>query len=116
MNFSGLSGMGDMLKNVRSMADRMKTMQDEMKKQVVDGESGGGMVKARMNGAGELVGLEIESDVIDPDDPEMLADLVVAAVNADCKKTEELRADSSRELSGGVDLSQFGIDLGGLGS
>lgn len=68
------------------------------------------MVKARMNGAGELLGLEFEPGAVDPDDLEMLADLVMAAVNAARKKVEETRAESLRELTGGVDLSALGID------
>lgn len=106
--------LGNMMQNVRNMTERMKSMQDAMRDKVVEGTAGGGMVTARMNGAGELIGIEIDKSVIDPDDAEMLSDLVVAAVNAARKKVEELRAESVREMTGGIDLGAMGIDLDNL--
>lgn len=102
----------DMMKNIQGMAERMKHVQEGMRSKVMEGTAGGDMVTARMNGAGELVGLEIDREVIDPEDPEMLADLVVAAVNAARKKIEEARISGIRDMAGGVDLSSLGIDLG----
>ena len=102
------------MQNVRDMGARMKETQEQMKSKVVSAEAGGGMVIVRMNGTGELVGLEIEKDVIDPEDPELLADLVLAAVNNARKKAEAIRTEAIKDVTGGVDLSSMGIDLSGM--
>ncbi|MBN2714005.1 MAG: YbaB/EbfC family nucleoid-associated protein [Planctomycetes bacterium] len=105
---------GDIMKQVQGMSSRMKDIQESMKSKIVEGDAGAGMVKVRMNGAGELLGLDIEKGVIDPEDPEMLADLIVAAVNNTRKKAEELKTESIRELTGGIDPSSFGINMDGI--
>ncbi len=105
MNFA------EILRGMPAMLSRMKEVQAELRETVVEGESGGGMVKARMNGAGELVGLEIEKEAMDPADPEMLADLVMAAVNAARKRVADERMSAVQDAAG-MDLSGLGIDLG----
>lgn len=104
----------EIMKNVQSMGERMRAQQDELKGKTVEFSAGGGMVVARMNGTGELTGLVIEKTAIDPEDPEMLADLVLAAVNGARKKVAALKADGLRDMTGGIDPSQFGISLDGL--
>lgn len=106
--------LNEIMQQAQGMASRMKEMQEEAKKQIVTGEAGGGMVTARMTGAGELVGLEIDPSVIDPGDPEILADLVIAAVNLARKKQAQVAADSMQGLTGGFDLSALGIDPGAM--
>lgn len=104
----------DIMKNVQSMGERMRTQQEELKTKSVEFSAGGGMVTARMNGAGDLTGLVIEKSVIDPEDPELLADLVIAAVNGARKQVAGLKAEGLREMTGGIDPAQFGINLDGL--
>lgn len=104
----------EIMKNVQSMGERMRVQQEELKAKSVEFSAGGGMVVAKMNGAGELTGLVMEKSVIDPEDPEMLADLVIAAVNGARKQVAGLKADGLREMTGGIDPSQFGISLDGL--
>ncbi len=111
---SGLGNMFDLMKNAREMMGKAKEMQAEMAKETARGEAGAGMVTATVNGLGELVGLKFEASAIDPNDPEMLADLTIAAVADARKKINDIRQEKVREMTGGVDLSALGIDLGGM--
>lgn len=111
---SGLGNIMDFMKNAKDMMDKAKAAQSELAKRTVVGNAGAGLVDATVNGVGELIGLKIDSSVIDPDDPEMLADLIISAVADARKKTENIRNDALKNLAGGVDLSSLGIDLPGL--
>lgn len=102
---------GQIMQQAKMMGEQAKTRQEEMQKKRFEGTAGGGMVKATMNGSGTLVGLNIEKSVINPEDPEMLCDLVIAAVNDAQKKVSAEKADGLKELTGGFDLSALGIDL-----
>lgn len=112
--FGSLGNLGELMKNMKEVGARVKDMQASLKSRVVEAEAGGGMVRARMNGAGELVGLTFEPDAVDPEDPELLSDLVLAAVNNARKKADALRAETLRELTGGLDLSSLGVDIDNL--
>lgn len=111
---SGMGNIFDMMKNAKEMMEKAKTAQAELAKQTCQGTAGAGMVTATVNGLGELIGLKYEPGVIDPGDPDMLADLTIAAVADARKKIAQLRNDAMREMAGGVDLSSLGIDLGGM--
>lgn len=111
---SGMGNLFDMMKNARQMMEKAKELKAELAKRTADGNSGAGMVTATVNGVGDLVGLKIDPSAVTPDDTEMLADLVVAAVADARNKADALRADAMRELTGGVDLSSLGIDLNGM--
>lgn len=110
----GLGSMFDMMKNAKQMMDKAKELKAELAKRTADGNAGAGMVAATVNGMGDLVALKIDPSAITPDDPEMLADLVLAAVADARKKSDALRADAMREVTGGLDLSSLGIDPGSL--
>ncbi len=75
----------------------------------VEGGAGGGMVKAIVTGAGELRSVSIAADVVDPDDIEMLEDLVVAAVSEAMRASQELQSEQMGGVTGGLDLSAFGL-------
>jgi hypothetical protein len=79
--------------NPKKMMQQVQQMQAQMQAQMaalrVEGSAGGGMVKATMNGSKELLAVAIEKDVVDPNDVEMLQDLVVAAVNEASRKVDE---------------------------
>ncbi|MCC8116920.1 MAG: YbaB/EbfC family nucleoid-associated protein [Planctomycetes bacterium] len=111
---SGLGNMFDLMKNAREMMGKAKEMQAELVKETATGVAGAGMVTATVNGLGELVGLKFETSAVDPNDPEMLADLTIAAVADARKKINDIKQDKMREMTGGVDLSSLGIDLGGM--
>ena len=112
-----MSGIGDifnLMKNAKQMMEKAKEAQAELAKLHAEGQAGAGLAVATVNGLGELIGLKLDKSIIDPHDPEMLTDLIVAAVADARKKTEELKKESLRDLAGGVDLSSLGLDIPGL--
>jgi hypothetical protein len=94
--------------NPKKMMQQVQQMQAQMQAQMaalqVEGSAGGGMVKATMNGSKELVGVVIEKDVVDPNDVEMLQDLVVAAVNEASRKVDEEMSKSLGAMTGGMKI------------
>ena len=73
--------MNKMLKQVQEMQAQMAKAQDELANETVEASAGGGMVRVKASGAGDILEVKISPEAIDPDDPEMLEDLVLAAVN-----------------------------------
>ncbi len=96
--------MGDLLKQAQQFQQKMGTIQEELSRKVVTGTAGGGMVTATVNGKGELVGLAVEKSIVNPDDVEMLQDLVLAAVNDGLNKARELGKEEMGKLTGGMSL------------
>ncbi len=79
-------------------------MQEELDQAVYDAAAGGGVVKAMVNGKRQLVSLEIDPEAVDPDDVEMLQDMVIAAVNEALRKAEDTASESMSKLTGGLNL------------
>jgi DNA-binding YbaB/EbfC family protein len=98
--------MGAMMKQVQKMQADMVKAQEELKDVVVDASAGGGMVKVTMSGDLELRSLEIDPDAVDPEDVEMLQDMVTAAINEALRAAQEAANNKMGDVSGG---------LGGLG-
>ena len=94
--------MGDIFRQAQKMKKDMLRIQEDLKDRVVEGSAGGGMVSAMVNGQQELLKLELKPEVVDPDDVEMLADLVVAAVNQGMKKARDLAQKEIGKATGGV--------------
>jgi len=94
--------------NPKKMMQQVQQMQAQMQAQMeairVEGSAGGGMVKATMNGSKELLAVAIEKDVVDPNDVEMLQDLVVAAVNEASRKDDEEMSQSLGAMTGGMKI------------
>lgn len=86
--FGNKAQMQNMLKKARKMQEDMQKIQEELKQQTVDVSVGGGAVALIMNGEKKIVSLKIAKDAIDPEDPEMLEDLITTAVNEAGKKAE----------------------------
>ena len=103
-----------LMQTAQEMGKKAKEQQEDLRRRIFEGTAGGGMVKTKVNGEGALTALEIDKSVIDPADPELLADLVMAAVNDAAKKAAEAKSEGMRGLAGGLDLSALGIDLGKL--
>jgi DNA-binding YbaB/EbfC family protein len=82
--------MNAMLKQAQQMQEQMLAAQEEARKEIVEATSGGGMVAVKANGGGELVEIRIDPKAIDPDDPELLADMVLAAANEALRSASEL--------------------------
>lgn len=99
-----MSNMNQMLRQAQALQRKMAKAQEELGQRQVTGSAGGGMVKATATGSGELLGVEISPEVVDPDDVEMLQDLIVAAVNQAMKTAAEAAGDQLGGLTGGLDL------------
>ena len=107
MNFGGRGGVGNMnqmLKQAQAMQAKMMKAQEELKEARVEGNAGGGMVSATVNGQGELVGVKISKEVVDPEDVEMLEDLILAAVSDAANKAREMMEQRMGSLTGGMKL------------
>ena len=92
------------MKQVQKMQQDMLKMQEEMESKEYDATAGGGMVKAVVNGKHELLSLTINPEAVDPEDVEMLQDMVVAAVNEAMRKGEAEAAQNMSKLTGGLNL------------
>lgn len=99
----------NMLKQVQKMQAEMLAAQDALASETVEASAGGGMVKAVVTGSGELRSVSISPDVVDPEDVEMLEDLVVAAVTEATRMASELQQQRLGGVTGGIDLSAFGL-------
>ena len=107
MNFGGRGGVGNMnhmLKQAQAMQAKMMKAQEELKEARVEGNAGGGMVSATVNGQGELVGVKLSKEVVDPEDVEMLEDLILAAVSDAANKAREMMEQRMGSLTGGMKL------------
>ena len=105
--FRGPMGGGmnmNMIKQAQKMQQDMLKMQEEMESKEYDATAGGGMVKAVVNGKHELLSLTINPEAVDPEDVEMLQDMVVAAVNEAMRKAEAEAAQNMSKLTGGLNL------------
>jgi DNA-binding YbaB/EbfC family protein len=94
----------DMMKQARQLQEKMGSMQDELGAKTVVGTAGGGMVSATMNGRGELVGLAIDESIVNPEEVQMLQDLIVAAVNDGARKAAEMGKSEMSKLTGGMNI------------
>lgn len=101
--FGNKAQMQNMLKKARKMQEDLQKKQEELKKQTVD-VSVGGAVSLTMNGEKQIVALKIAKDAIDPEDPEILEDLITTAVNEAGKKADEMVQKSMSEVTGGLGL------------
>jgi DNA-binding YbaB/EbfC family protein len=101
--------MGQMLKQVQKMQQDMVAAQEQLKHEEVQASAGGGMVTVTVSGDLIVKSIVIAPDAIDPDDAEMLQDLVLAAVNEGVRAAQELAAEKLGGLTGGMDLGSLGL-------
>jgi len=92
------------MKQAKKMQERMAQLQDELAEKRVDATAGGGMVSVTVNGKFEVLSLKIEKEVVNPNDVEMLQDLVVAAVNEGIRKAQEMAAAEMGKITGGLQI------------
>jgi len=95
---------GNIMKQAKKMQERMAQLQDELTEKRVDATAGGGMVSVTVNGKFEVLSLKIEKEVVNPNDVEMLQDLVVAAVNEGIRKAQEMAAAEMGKITGGLQI------------
>lgn len=91
----------------KDLTNRMEKMRAELDKKTVEGTSGGGVVTVTSTGNSEIVAVKIKAEAIDPSDPELLQDLILAAVNQALEKAKKLNEDSVSEITDGVRLPGF---------
>lgn len=96
--------MNDLMKQAQQMQKRMLEIREELANQTIEATVGGDMVTAVVNGQQELVSIRITPEVVDPDDTEMLEDLVVAAVNEALQKSQDLMSEEMSKLTGGLKI------------
>lgn len=110
--------MADMFGKITDLQNKMKDAQERLGEVIVEADAGGGMVKVKANGKREVLQIEVDRDVIDPDDKEMLEDLIVAGVNKALEKAEAAGKEKMQEVYKdimpggglpGMDLSKFGL-------
>ena len=99
-----MKGMGDLVRQAQIMQKKMAKMQEEMAKRTVDASSGGGMVTVRVNGSQEVLSVTIDPVAVDPNDVEMLQDLVLAAVNEALKKSKDMVQAEMSQITGGINI------------
>ncbi len=97
-------GMGNLMKQAQQMQAKMAKMQEEVGKRTIEAAAGGGMVKVVVTGRQEVVSIDIEPEVVDPDDVEMLQDLVLAAVNQALRESQAMMTDEMSKLTGGLKI------------
>lgn len=104
--FPGMGGgnMNNLLKQAQKFQQQMERMQKDLEDKTFEASVGGGAVVAIANGKRQIVDIEIKPEVIDPDDPEMLQDLIITAVNESLKRAEEETANEMGKLTGGLNL------------
>jgi DNA-binding YbaB/EbfC family protein len=92
----------NLLEQATKMQHDMEKIQDELKKKIVDAESGGGMVNVKMNGEYKLLELKISKEIVNSSDIEMLEDLIIAAVNKASKEIETVVKSNFQNMAGGL--------------
>ncbi len=99
-----MKGMGNMMKQAQQLQAKMMKMQEEMAVKTVEASAGGGMVKVVANGKQQIISIQIEKEVVDPEDVELLQDLVLAAVNDALTKSQEMMSSEMSKLTGGMSI------------
>lgn len=102
--FGNKAQMQSMLKKARKMQEDVQKAQEEVKKQTVGVTVGGGAVTLTMNGDKQITALKISKDAIDPEDPEMLEDLITTAVNEASRKADEMAKKVMQQVTSGLGL------------
>jgi len=101
---SGMGSSGDFMKQIQKAAQQAQQIEADLAAQSVEGSAGGGMVKVEVTGTAQITAVAIDPQVVDPDDVEMLQDLVVAAVRDAMEKARALKEEQLRDLTGGMPI------------
>jgi len=100
---------GNIMKQAKKMQEQMGKLQQELEMKTVEAQAGGGMVKVVVNGKFEVISLKIEKEVVNPEDVEMLQDLLAAAINEGIRKAQELTAQEMAKITGGLGIPGMGM-------
>lgn len=102
--FGGGNNMGQMMKQVQQMQKRMEDAQKEIEESTVTATSGGGMVEVKANGKKQIISIKIDPEAVDPEDVEILQDMVLTAVNDAISQVEKLSEEKLGKITGGMNL------------
>ncbi|SCG82824.1 UPF0133 protein [Proteiniborus sp. DW1] len=102
--FPGMGNMGNMMKQVQKMQKQMADLQNELNEREVEASAGGGAVTVKVNGKKEVLEVTIDKDVVDPDDVEMLQDLILAATNEALRSADEMVSREMQKITGGMNI------------
>jgi nucleoid-associated protein EbfC len=100
---------GNIMKQAKKMQEKIGRLQAELETKTIEAQSGGGMVRVIVNGKFEVVSLKIEKDVVNPEDIEMLQDLITAAVNEGIRKSQEMASSEMAKITGGLGIPGMGM-------
>jgi DNA-binding YbaB/EbfC family protein len=100
----GMPNMGNLMKQAQQFQAKMAKMQEELGEKTIEASAGGGMVTVVANGRQEIISINIEAEVIDPDDAEMLQDLILAAVNDALSRAKNMVNEEMGKLTQGLNL------------
>ena len=100
----GMPNMSQLMKQAQQFQSKMAKLQEELEARSVEASAGGGMVTVVANGKQEIVSIRIDREVIDPDDPEMLQDLIMAAVNDAMSRAKEMVNEEMGKLTKGLNI------------
>jgi nucleoid-associated protein EbfC len=101
---SGMPDMSGLLAQAQKMQEQLLAAKDELASTIVEGTAASGLVTARVNGTGDLVGLDIKPEAADPDDTETLADMIVAAIRDAGEKAQEMASERFGGMAGALGL------------
>jgi DNA-binding YbaB/EbfC family protein len=99
-----MGNMGNMMKQAQKLQSKMLKLQEELSEKTVEASSGGGMIKVVANGKQQIISIQIEKEVVDPEDVEMLQDLLLAAVNDALTRSQEMVSGEMSKLTGGLSI------------
>lgn len=100
----GIPNMGNLMKQAQEFQTKMTRLQEELGQKTVEASAGGGMVTVVVNGQQEIVSIKIDQEVVDPEDVEMLQDLILAAVNDGLTRAKNMVNEEMGKLTGGLNL------------
>ncbi|HNQ19155.1 MAG TPA: YbaB/EbfC family nucleoid-associated protein [Smithellaceae bacterium] len=99
-----MQNFGNIMKQAKKMQEQMGKIQEELEAKTVEAQAGGGMVRVVVNGKFNVVSIKIEKEAVNPEDVEMLEDLVVAAVNEGVRKAQEMASQEMAKITGGLGI------------
>jgi len=99
-----MKGMGNIMKQAQQLQSRMLKLQEELAERTVEASAGGGMVRVVANGKQQVLSIQIEEEVVDPEDVDMLQDLILAAVNDALAKAQEMVSQEMGKITGGMNI------------
>jgi DNA-binding YbaB/EbfC family protein len=96
--------LSNIMQQAKVMQEKMAKIQEDLAKKTITGSAGGGMVLVTVNGQGDVLSVSLEKTIIDPQEPEMLQDLIVAATNDAIRRAKELSKQELGQLTGGLNI------------